>query len=130
MNTKIVLGIFFVMILILMMPSISSIQLISADKTNESIVYSKTDFYRYLDNLPNEIPPKWFIFFYTIIMLSLNFRIEFLTPLAITPTGEYWGSFEINSYFFFIILLTLVYRFRFWYNFFDKILEKNNWELP
>ena len=130
MKTKIVLGIFFVLIVLLMMPSISTIQLISADDTNESIGYANTDFYGYLDNLPCDIPPRGFTFFYTLIMLSLYFRIEIITPLAITPTGEYWGAFEINSYFFCLILLTLVYRFAFWYNFFEKISEKNNWELP
>jgi len=100
------------------------------DNANESTAYIQTHFSRYLDNLPSDIPPPWFSFVYMLIMLSLNARILIVTPLAITPTGEYWGDFEINSYFFFLILFTLVYRFAFWYTFFEKIAEKNNWDLP
>lgn len=102
----------------------------SDDNVNESTANIKTHFSRYLDNLPSDIPPPWFTFFYTLIMLSLNVRILIVTPLAITPTGEYWGYFEINSYFFFFILFTLVFRFAFWYTLFEKIAEKNNWDLP
>ena len=103
------------------------IQKKSDDNVNESTANIKTHFSRYLDNLPSDIPPPWFTFFYTLIMLSLNARIVIITPLAITPTGEYWGDFfEINSYFFFLILFTLVYRFVFWYTLFEKIAEKNN----
>jgi len=130
MKTMIVIGIFFVSSMLLVMPSNSAIQFNSIDNANESTAYIQTHFSRYLDNLPSDIPPPWFSFVYMLIMLSLNARILIVTPLAITPTGEYWGDFEINSYFFFLILFTLVYRFAFWYTFFEKIAEKNNWELP
>jgi hypothetical protein len=130
MKTKIAIGIFFISSILLVMPSISAIQLISVDQANESTAYIKTQFSRYLDDLPSDTPPPWFTFFYTLIMLSLSARIIIVTPLAITPTGEYWGYFEINSYFFFLILLTLVYRFAFWYTLFEKIAEINNWDIP
>ena len=130
MKRKIVIGIFFVSSMLLVMPSNSAIQFNSIDNANESTAYIKTNFSRFLDNLSSDIPPPWFTFFYTLIMLSLNARIVIITPLAITPTGEYWGDFEINSYFFSLILLSLVYRFAFWYIFFEKIAEKNNWDLP
>ncbi len=130
MKTKIVLGIFSVSILLLLMPSISAIQLTLENNTNETLANIKTDVSNELDELPADTPPQWFIFFYHFIKLSLDARIILITPLAITPTGEYWGQFEVNSYFFFFILLTLVYRFAFWYNFFDKISEKNNWDFP
>ena len=130
MKRKIIIGIFFFSSMLLVMPSNSAIQFNSIDNANESTAYIQTHFSRYLDNLPSDIPPPWFSFVYMLIMLSLNARILIVTPLAITPTGEYWGDFEINSYFFFLILFTLVYRFAFWYTFFEKIAEKNNWELP
>jgi len=131
MKTMIVIGIFFVSSMLLVMPSNSAIQFNSIDNANESTAYIQTHFSKYLDNLPSDIPPPWFTLFYTLIMLSLNARIVIVTPLAITPTGEYWGDFfEINSYFFFFILLTLVYRFAFWYTLFEKIAERNNWDPP
>lgn len=131
MRKKIVIGIFFVLSMLILMPSNSAIQFNSIDNTNESTAYIKTNFSRFLDNLSNDTTPPWFTFFYMLIILSLNARILIVTPLAITPTGEYWGDFfEINSYFFFLILLSLVYRFAFWYIFFEKIAEKNNWDLP
>ncbi len=130
MKTKIVFGIFFVSILLLIVPSISAIQLISADNSNETISPINTDVSKDLNELPTDTPPQWFTLFYNLIILSLNARIVIVTPFAITPTGEYWGQYDVNSYFFFLILLTLVYRFAFWYNFFDKISEKYNWDFP
>ena len=91
----IVIGIFFVSSMLLVMPSNSAIQFNSIDNANESTAYIQTHFSKYLDNLPSDIPPPWFTFFYTLIMLSLNVRILIVTPLAITPTGEYWGNFSI-----------------------------------
>ena len=130
MKTKIVIGIFLVSSILLMIPSTSAIHFNSIDNANESTAYIQTHFTRYIDNLPNDLPPPWFTYFFTLIMLSLNARILIVTPLAITPTGGYWGDFfEINSYFFFFILLTLVYRFAFWYVLFEKIAERNNWDL-
>ena len=130
MKTKIVIGIFFILGMLLVMPSNSAIKFNSIDSVNESTAYIKIHFSRYLDNLTSGITPPWFTFFFMIIMLSLNARILIVTPLAITPTGEYWGYFEINNYFFFFILFTLVFRFAFWYTLFEKIAEKNNWDFP
>ena len=130
MKKKIVIGILFVSSILLMMPSISAIQLISVDQANESTAYIQTHFSRYLDKLPSDIPPPGFTFFYMLIMLSLNARILIVTPLAITPGDDFWGDYDINSYVFSFLLLTLVYRFAFWYTFFEKIAEKNNWDLP
>lgn len=130
MNLKLVIGIFFVSIILLVMPVNSAFQFNMIDNKNESIKYMKTHFSKYLENLPSNTPPPWFTFLYKFIILSLSARIEIITPLAITPTGEPGKYYEINSYFFFLILLTLVYRFAFWYNFFDKIAEKNNWDIP
>ena len=128
MNTKIVIGIFFSSTILLLSPSISAIQPLSIDQTTESATCLKTSISPYVDTISNDEPPPWFTIFYTIIMLSLNSRILLVTPLAITPGGEYWGDFEIQSYFFTLILMTLVYRFAFWYILFDKIIEKNNWD--
>lgn len=130
MKTKIVIGIFFVLSMLLVMPSNSAIQFNSIDSVNESTAYIKIHFSKYFNILTSGIPPPWFTFFYTLIMLSLNARIVIVTPLAITPTGEYRGYFEITSYFFFFILFTLVFRFAFWHTLFEKIAEKNNWDLP
>jgi hypothetical protein len=110
------------------MPSISSIQLNHANiNNNENLKTGILDFFIKISKDP---APKWFTFFYYLIMLSLNLRIVLVTPFAVKPGGEYWWSYEVNSYFFCLILLTLVYRFAFWYNLFDRILEKNNWERP
>jgi len=129
MKTKILIGIFFVSTILLIMPSISSVQLLSIDQKRQSIDILKIPFYKNLDGLAINEPPEWFSYFYNMIIHSLNKRIEIVTPLAITPGGERWGDFEINSYFFCLILFTLVYRFTFWYNLFEKIAEKNNWDL-
>ena len=126
MKTKIVIGIIFSSTILLLSPSISAIQPLSIDQTTESATYLKTSISPYVDTISNDEPPPWFTIFYTIIILSLNARILLITPLAITPGGEYWGDFEIQSYFFTLILMTLVYRFAFWYTLFDKIIEKNN----
>ena len=128
MKTKIVIGIIFSSTILLLSPSISAIQPLSIDPTTESATYLKTSISPYVDTISNDEPPPWFTIFYTIIILSLNARILLITPLAITPGGEYWGDFEIQSYFFTLILMTLVYRFAFWYTLFDKIIEKNNWD--
>lgn len=63
-------------------------------------------------------------------MILLQIRMLLLTPLAITPSDEYWGSYEIKNYFFAAILFTLIYRYAFWYVLFHNIAERNNWELP
>jgi len=112
------------------MPINSAFQSNMIDNKNESIKYIKNLFSKYLVELIVDTPPQWFTFLYKLIILSLYARIESITPLAIIPTGEPGKYYEINSYFFFLILLTLVYRFAFWYKFFDKIAEENNWELP
>jgi hypothetical protein len=130
MKKKIVFGIIFVSIILLIMPSISAVQLNLVDNLTQINENLKTDIIKVLHKLTTKPAPKWFTIFYLFIMLSLSFRIELLTPLAITPSGEYWGQYEVKSYFFCLILLTLVYRFAFWYNFFDRIIEKNNWEVP
>ena len=129
-KTRILLGILFVTSLLLLIPSNSALQLNSIDNTIKSREHIQTIYSRYLENLPDETPPVWFTFFFNTIMLFLSARILFITPLAITPSDEYWGAYDINSYVFFFILLTLVYRFAFWYILFDKIAERNNWELP
>ena len=130
MKTMMVVGIFFVASLLLVVPSISAIQFISVVQANESPASIHSQFSRYVDHLPCDIPPSWFTSLFTVIMLSLNARILLVTPLAVTPGGEYWGDFEINSIFFYLILFTLVYRFAFWYTLFDRIAEKHNWDLP
>lgn len=129
MKTKILIGIFFVSTILLIMPSISSVQLLSIDQKMQSIDVLKIPFYKNLDGLAINEPPEWFSYFYNMIIYSLNIRINIVTPLAINPSGEHWGEFEVNNIFFFIILLTLVYRFAFWYNLFEKIAERNNWDL-
>jgi hypothetical protein len=126
----VIFGIFFILIILLLMPINSAFQFNMIDNKNKSIDYLKTHFSKYLTKLTSDTPPQWFTSLYKLIILSLYARIGIITPLAIIPNGEPGKYFEINSYFFFLILLTLVYRFAFWYNFFDKIAEKNNWELP
>ena len=130
MKTKILFGVLFVSFVLLLIPSVPALQLITIDKANESLENFKIDFSKDLKKISKEEPPEWFLFFYTIIMLSLMVRFEILTPLAVKDFGGYFGGVEINSYFFALILMTLVYRFAFWYNFFDKISEKNNWDFP
>jgi len=112
------------------MPSISSLELNLVDNSNRKNENLKTDFLGLFSKLSKDPAPKWFTLLFIFIMLSLSIRIEILTPLAITPGGEYWGQYEVNNYFFCLILMTLIYRFAFWYNLFDRILEKNNWERP
>ncbi len=129
MKIKIVIGIFFVSSMLLMTPSISAIQLLSGNQEHDSTASIKTDFSRYVEDLSIDIPPPWFTFFHTFIMISLNARILMVTPLAITPGDDFWGDYDINSYAFFFLLLTLVYRFAFWYTFLHKIAENHNWDV-
>lgn len=130
MKTKILFGVLFISFVLFLMPSVPALQFKTIDNTNESLENFKIDFSKDLKKISKDEPPQWFILFYTIIMLSLQIRFEILTPLAIKDFGGYFGGIEINSYFFALILMTLVYRFAFWYNFFDKISEKNNWDFP
>jgi len=130
MKTKIIPGILLITGLLLLSPSITAIQLPSLDQTPTSTTYPKTSIPPTINTHSTDSPPPGFTLFYTVIMLSLHARILLITPLAITPGGEYWGDFEIQSYFFALILMTLIYRFAFWYTLFDKIIEQNNWELP
>jgi len=130
MKIRIIFGVFIVIILLLLMPSISSIQLKTIEKDKNPMVILRKEISVDFKDMPKDAPPHWFMLFYTIIMLSLQIRFEILTPLAIKDFGGYFGGIEINSYFFCLILTTLIYRFAFWYNFFDKISEKNDWDLP
>ena len=130
MKSRIVLFALFNSIILLTIPSISSLELSLVDNLNQKNEIFKKDILELFGKLSKDPAPKWFTLLFIFIMFSLSIRIEILTPLALTPSGEYWGQYEVNSYFFFVILLTLVYRFAFWYNLFDKILEKNNWERP
>jgi len=129
LKSRILIFSVFISVILLITPSISSIQFnhINIENNNKNIT---TNILCLLNKIFKDPAPKWFTFFYYLIILSLNLRIVLVTPFAVKPGGEYWWSYEVNSYFFCLILLTLVYRFAFWYNLFDRILEKNNWERP
>jgi hypothetical protein len=130
MKTTNKINIFLISSLLLLVPLISTIQTAALQQVYKPTVHMKPLFSTHLDNQPEDEPPQWFTRIYTIIIVLLHIRILFLIPLAITLTDEYWGSFEIKSYFFASILFTLIYRFAFWYVLFHNIAERNNWELP
>lgn len=129
MKKRIIIGIFIVLIIILLAPTISAINHKPINENDKADGFIKSYLSKFLEDHPLDTPPSWFYYLYNIIMLSLNVRILILTPLAITPSDEYWGAYDINNYFFFFILFTLVYRFAFWYKLFHKIAERNNWDL-
>jgi len=129
MKKKIIIYVILILCIILLAPISSAINLKTKNQTKNITDDNKTNLSKYIETLSVDTPPKWFNLLYTIIMLSLNIRIVTLTPLAITPTGEYWGSYDVNNYFFFAILFTLVFRFAFWYNVFHNTAERNNWDL-
>lgn len=128
MKTKTIISITLITSLLLLTPTISAIQNQPNQKNNKT----KTNINHYIRNIKNIIdePPQNFLIFYFLIMISLNIRIIFVSNLAITPGDDFWGDIDIKRPFFALILITLYWRFAFWYNFFDKIAEKNNWELP
>jgi len=109
-------------ILLLSMPSSTAIQYLP---TTSSVPSNQSS----LQNKPLDSPPAWFSVLYTIIIYSLQKRIVFITPLAITPTGSQDPYYEVNNYVFFLLLLTLVYRFAFWYTFLHKIADKHGWDI-
>ena len=123
MNTKLVVIMTGMVSLLLLMPSSAALN------SSSSTSHSNTN-YPFIDDLPVSDPPQWFTIMYSIIIYSLQGRIILITPLAITPGDDYWGDYDINSYLFFFLLLTLVYRFAFWHTFLHQIAENNNWDLP
>ena len=129
MKKRIIVGILLVLTLILLAPTISAFNSISKNKTDQLAETNNNYFLKYLKKQTLDEPPSWFTFLHTFIMLSLNIRILLLTSLAVTPSSEYWGAFEIKSYFFAFILFTLIYRFVFWYKLFHNIAERNNWDI-
>jgi len=122
MNTKLVVIMTGIVSLLLLMPS--SAALYSPLSTSHS-----TTNYTFIDDLPLSNPPQWFSILYFIIIYSLQGRIILVTPLAITPGDDFWGDYDINSYVFYFLLLTLVYRFAFWYTFLHQIAENHNWDI-
>ena len=129
MKKRIIIGVILVLTIILLAPTISAFK--PYEKKNNMIDESvKNYFSKFLKKQILDEPPSWYVTLRLLLLLSLLIRISILTPLAITPSDEYWGAYEIKSYFFAFILFTLVYRFAFWYILFDKIAEKNNWDIP
>jgi hypothetical protein len=100
------------------------------NKSEETIFVITTDTFKDLNEQSTNSTPPWFTLLNILIMHSLRIRILFITPLAVTFLGGFPGEYEIKSYILFFILITQIYRFAFWYNFLDKIAEKNNWEFP
>ena len=123
MNTKLLVLMTGIVSLLLLMPS--SAALYSPSSTSHS-----TTSYTIINDLPVSDPPQWFTIAYAMIIYSLQGRIILVTPLAITPGDDFWGDYDVESYVFFFLLLTLVYRFAFWYTFLHQIAENNNWDLP
>ena len=121
MNTKLVVIMAGIVSLLFLMPSNVALSFPSSQSTSS---------YPVIDDLPLDDPPQWFTILYSTIIFSLQGRILLVTPLAITEGDGYWWDYDINSYVFFFLLLTLVYRFAFWYTFLHKIAENHNWELP
>ena len=123
MKTKLVLSIICIVSLLLLIPNCAALPYPSPAS------HSTTSFMS-IDDLPVSDPPRWFTILYTIIIFSLKGRIVLVTPLAITPGDDYWGDYDIISYVFFFLLLTLVYRFAFWYTFLHNLAEHYNWDIP
>ena len=123
-NVSIIILIVF---LLFITPSISAIQISSTHNAAESIL-SNQHIKNFIDLIDE--PPQSFLILYLLIMSFLTIRINLISNIAITAGDDFWGDIDIQHPFFAIILLTLVWRFAFWYNFFDKIAENNNWELP
>jgi hypothetical protein len=96
--------------------------------SHSSTSYSTTT-YPVIDDVPVDTPPPWFTTLYSIIIFSLQCRILLTTPLAITEGDGYWWEYEINSYVFFFLLFTQIYRFAFWYTFLHQIAENRNWDI-
>ena len=122
MKIKLVLSSICIVILLLTIPHSAALPYHSA------VSHSNTSFMSIKD-MPVSDVPLWFTTLYTIIIYSLKGRIVLVTPLAITPGEEYWGDYDIISYAFFFLLLTLVYRFAFWHTFLHKIAENHNWDI-
>ena len=122
MGKKIIIGTMLVLTLLLLMPS-------SAALYSPSLTSHSTTSYTIINDPPECDPPQWFTIAYSMIIYSLQGRIILVTPLAITPSDDFWGDYDIKSYVFFFLLLTLVYRFAFWYTFLHQIAENNNWDL-
>ena len=122
MNTKLVVIMTGIVCLLILMPSSASLY------SPSSRSHSTTN-YTCIGNPTLNNPPQWFSILYSIIISSLQGRILLVTPLAITPGDDFWGDYDINSYVFSFLLLTLVYRFAFWYTLLHQIAENHNWDI-